>query len=52
MGLHPALVLCGALAFVGPVYALLSPLRTVRVQPGAETVQTEEAALPPDGELS
>ncbi|MBX3047414.1 MAG: MFS transporter [Anaerolineales bacterium] len=53
MGLHPALVLCAALALLGPLYALLSPLRTVRKQPGAEPVaQVEEAALPPDGEIS
>ncbi|MCW5876383.1 MAG: MFS transporter [Anaerolineales bacterium] len=38
MGLQSALVVCGFLALLGPLYAYLSPLRKVHLQPGSETV--------------
>ncbi len=50
MGLHAALILCAVCSLIGPIYALLSPLRRVRTQPGSETADT--VLPPPEEELS
>lgn len=50
MGLHVALILCAVCSLIGPLYALFSPLRTVRTQPGSESA--EAVLAPPDQELS
>lgn len=51
MGLHAALVLCGVGGLLGPLYAVLSPLRKVRTQPGAESAPAAPAP-PPENKLS
>lgn len=48
MGLHAALIVCAVCSLLGPLYAVLSPLRRVRTQPGAETPTAEEPLPPPD----